>query len=279
MNPERSVCSPSARPGRLASLGPLPERTPMGHGARGLRPGGTAWEYFPMIMRAAAPIAGARMASPAFPMPNSGCACRWRCGTERSDSEGAPVRLDQRPGQSRRGRQGAIFLLDATPSHSYLKMLYKYPQQAFPYAELVAENARRGTHLPEYELLDTGMFSGDRYFDVFVEYAQAEPGDILMKITVWNRGPERPSASHSATGVAQYLELGAGLASRVACPRRWRDRHRAGRARGSRLYVEAPADCCSRRTNPTRRGSGTSAAAGYFKDGIHERIVEAVATA
>ena len=81
------------------------------------------------------------------------------------------------------------FYLDATPSHSYLKMLYKYPHRAFPYADLLAENARRGTDVPEYELLDTGIFAENRYFDVFIEYAQVEPGDILMKVTVWNRGP------------------------------------------------------------------------------------------
>src|SRR5271169_5744609 len=81
------------------------------------------------------------------------------------------------------------FYLDATPTHSYLKMLYKYPHRAFPYAQLVQENARRGTDAPEYELLDTGIFDENRYFDVFVEYAQAQPGDVLMKITVWNRGP------------------------------------------------------------------------------------------
>jgi hypothetical protein len=81
------------------------------------------------------------------------------------------------------------FYLDATPTHSYLKMLYKYPQRAYPYADLVAENARRGTQVPEYELIDTGALADDRYFDVFVEYAQAEPGDVLMKITAWNRGP------------------------------------------------------------------------------------------
>src|ERR1700730_5232319 len=82
------------------------------------------------------------------------------------------------------------FYLDATPSHSYLKMLYKYPQRAYPYSDLVTENARRGTGAPEYELLDTGIFAEHRYFDVFVEYAQAEPGDLLMQITAWNRGPE-----------------------------------------------------------------------------------------
>jgi hypothetical protein len=82
------------------------------------------------------------------------------------------------------------FYLDATPTHSYLKMLYKYPQRAYPYADLVTESARRGANLPEYELIDTGVFAENRYFDVFVEYAQVEPGDLLMKITAWNRGPE-----------------------------------------------------------------------------------------
>jgi hypothetical protein len=82
------------------------------------------------------------------------------------------------------------FYLDGAPSHSYLKMLYKYPQRAFPYADLVTENAARGTGQPEYELRDTGVFAGNRYFDVFVEYAQAQPGDILMQVSAWNRGPD-----------------------------------------------------------------------------------------
>jgi hypothetical protein len=82
------------------------------------------------------------------------------------------------------------YYLDAAPSHSYLKMLYKYPHAAFPYTELTEENRRRGTGLPEFELLDTGVFREGRYFDVFVEYAQAMPGDILMKVTISNRGPE-----------------------------------------------------------------------------------------
>jgi hypothetical protein len=82
------------------------------------------------------------------------------------------------------------YYLDATPTHAYLRMLYKYPQAAFPYRELVDENRRRGIGAPEYELLDTGVFEGGRYFDVFVEYAQAAPGDVLMRITVHNRGPE-----------------------------------------------------------------------------------------
>ena len=118
------------------------------------------------------------------------------------------------------------FYLDSTPTHSYLKCLYKYPQRAFPYADLVAENGRRGRHDFEYELLDTGIFDDDRYFDVVVEYAKAAPDDILMLVTVHNRGPD-PATLHVlptlwfrntwqdgsekpsiAAGVARHQELG-----------------------------------------------------------------------
>ena len=82
------------------------------------------------------------------------------------------------------------FYLDNTPTHSYMKYLYKYPQQAFPYADLVAESRRRDRSQPEYELLDTGVFAEDRYFDVFVEYAKASPEDVRCRISVVNRGPD-----------------------------------------------------------------------------------------
>ena len=82
------------------------------------------------------------------------------------------------------------FYLDSTPTHSYMKYLYKYPQEAFPYADLVKTNRARSREEMEYELLDTGIFNTDRYFDVFVEYAKAAPEDILIRITVCNRGPE-----------------------------------------------------------------------------------------
>ena len=85
------------------------------------------------------------------------------------------------------------YYLDATPTHSYLKMLYKYPQREFPYEDLVHENRRRGIGAPEYELIDTSAFDDNRYFDVFVEYAQAAPGDLLMRVTAHNRGPESAS--------------------------------------------------------------------------------------
>src|ERR1044071_3923819 len=82
------------------------------------------------------------------------------------------------------------FYLDSTPTHSYMKFLYKYPQGAYPYAPLVEENRRRGRQALEYELLDTGVFAEDRYFDVFVEYAKGSPNDVLVRIEVVNRGPE-----------------------------------------------------------------------------------------
>ncbi|HEY9721942.1 MAG TPA: glucosidase, partial [Oscillatoriaceae cyanobacterium] len=82
------------------------------------------------------------------------------------------------------------YYLDSTPTHSYMKMLYKYPQSAFPYDELVRVNGARSKFEPEYELLDTGVFAEDRYFDVFVEYAKAGPDDVLMRVTAVNRGPE-----------------------------------------------------------------------------------------
>jgi len=87
------------------------------------------------------------------------------------------------------------FYLDSTPTHSYMKALYKYPQAEFPYARLVDESARRDKSEPEFELIDTRVFDGDRYFDVFAEYAKAVPDDILIRITVANRSP-KPATIH-----------------------------------------------------------------------------------
>jgi hypothetical protein len=82
------------------------------------------------------------------------------------------------------------FYLDSTPTHSYMKALYKYPQAEYPYARLTEEARRRNRNHPEFELLDTGVFDGDRYFDIFVEYAKASPDDIFVRVTAVNRGPE-----------------------------------------------------------------------------------------
>jgi hypothetical protein len=168
------------------------------------------------------------------------------------------------------------FYLEATPSHSYLKMLYKYPQREFPYADLVKENAQRDTGQPEYELRDTGVFAGNRYFDVFVEYAQAEPGDLLMKVTAWNRGPE-----------AAPLHLVPQLILRNTWSWRPGTAKPALRAVGdgviaiepaelgmTRLYTEGPAELLfaeNESNAPLLWGLGSP---GFLKDSFHHRIVD-----
>ncbi len=83
------------------------------------------------------------------------------------------------------------YYLDSTPTHSYMKMLYKYPQHEFPYKKLIEENAKRNRAQPEFDLVDTGIFDENKYFDVFIEYAKASPDDLLIKISIHNRGPEK----------------------------------------------------------------------------------------
>src|SRR6516165_2977074 len=87
------------------------------------------------------------------------------------------------------------YYIDSTPTHSYMKGLYRYPHAEYPYARLVKENRSRGKEQPEFELVDTGVFDGSRFFDVFAEYAKGSPGDILIRITVANRGSE-PAQIH-----------------------------------------------------------------------------------
>src|SRR6266496_512126 len=83
------------------------------------------------------------------------------------------------------------YYLDSTPTHSYMKALYKYPQAEYPYARLIEENRRRGLGAPELELIDTGVFNEDRYFDVFAEYAKASEDDVLIRLRIANRGPQK----------------------------------------------------------------------------------------
>ena len=98
--------------------------------------------------------------------------------------------LTNRQGNHGEDVKDYYFYLDNTPSHSYMKYLYKYPQAEFPYQRLIDENARRTKDDPEFELLDTGIFADNRYFDVIVEYAKADTEDILIRIEIFNRGPE-----------------------------------------------------------------------------------------
>jgi hypothetical protein len=167
------------------------------------------------------------------------------------------------------------YYLDAAPDHSYLKMLYKYPQAAYPYERLVDENGRRSLEDNEFELIDTGVFDENRYWDVFVEYFKATPNDILIQVTIHNRGPEtaelhllpqlwfrntwswnppmtKPQISaRGATMVAEHLELGTYY-----------------------LYVEENAELlfCENETNAVRLyGVGSH---GYYKDAFHEYLVQ-----
>ena len=111
------------------------------------------------------------------------------------------------------------YYLDNTPTHSYMKALYKYPQASYPYLRLVEENRRRGKDLPEFELIQTGVFDEDRYFDVFVEYAKADVDDILIRITAVNRGSGRCRAARSPnTLVQEYMGLESGQSEAFAPP-------------------------------------------------------------
>ena len=153
------------------------------------------------------------------------------------------------------------FYLDSTPTHSYMKYLYKYPQREFPYRDLVETNRRRSREEFEYELLDTGVFDDDRYFDVFVEYAKEGPEDVLIRITVHNRGPEvGPAASVADTMVSQHLVLGRGRSQALCCAKRgpapFRPHTMSWASTGSIAMV--PRNCSSPKMRTMRNVSGAS---------------------
>ena len=179
------------------------------------------------------------------------------------------------------------YYLDSTPTHSYMKMLYKYPQSEFPYTWLVEENSRRGKEEAEFELIDTGIFNENRYFDVFVEYAKASPEDILIRITAHNRGPDeatlhilpqvwfrntwswgtehhnltmfppgKPNMFTPKNGVIEMQQTSLGA--------RW-------------LYCDEAPELlfCDNETN-LRRLYGVAEVEGYFKDGVNDYMVQGV---
>jgi hypothetical protein len=167
------------------------------------------------------------------------------------------------------------YYLDATPTNSYLKMLYKYPQGEFPYARLVHENGRRGKDQPELELIDTGVFGESRYFDVFVEYAKAAPNDILMRITVHNRGPEDASIDVLPQlwfrNTWSWTEDGAKPELRATGPRVISARHPELGSYTLHCDEGATLLFCENETNTARIfGCGTP---GYCKDAFHEYVV------
>ncbi|PYM59920.1 MAG: glucosidase, partial [Candidatus Rokuibacteriota bacterium] len=172
------------------------------------------------------------------------------------------------------------FYLDSTPTHSYMKCLYKYPQAAFPYRRLVEENARRGRPQPEYELLDTGVFDGDRYFDITVEYAKGGVDDLLIRVTAVNRGPEaaelhllptlwfRNTWSWDVGAARPQLQATASAPGQVVIAAR----HQTLGARW--LHAEgAPELLFTENETNFPRLFGVPARSTYVKDGISERVV------
>jgi len=169
------------------------------------------------------------------------------------------------------------FYLDSTPTHSYMKYLYKYPHAAYPYDQIVATNKRLTRNQPEYELLDTGVFNDNRYFDVFVEYAKVSAEDILIQITVWNRGPE-PAALHVLPTIwFRNTWTWEGGAPRPEL-RRGRDRETIAVTHpdlGSRYFHAAGTDGLLFTENETNNARLFKAANGtpYVKDGINDYFV------
>jgi hypothetical protein len=169
------------------------------------------------------------------------------------------------------------YYLDATPSHSYLKMLYKYPQRAYPYADLVAENRKRNREQSEYELIDTGVFDDNRYFDVFVEYAKAGTDDILMRVTAHNRGPESAELHLLPTiwfrNTWSWKPGDPKPTLRTDVPGRVAIEH--PKLGNYTLFVEDEAELlfCENETNSPRVFG--SKATGLFKDGINDYVVGA----
>jgi len=173
------------------------------------------------------------------------------------------------------------FYLDNVPSHAYMKMLYRYPHAEFPYAWLVEENRRRTKSDPEFELIDTGIFDDDRFFDIFVEYAKAAPTDIYARITVVNHGPEpatlhllptlwyRNTWSWNHGSYKPNIVRGSGPAPAIDC---LTAQHQ--RIGTYRLYADAPAEWLftENETNYARLFSSVNAGE-YVKDGIHECVV------
>jgi hypothetical protein len=166
--------------------------------------------------------------------------------------------------------------LDAVPTHAYGRMLYKYPQSAFPYGELLAESrARKGRDLPEYELIDTGVLDGDRYFDVAVEYAKAGPDDVLMRVGVTNRGGETAPLHVLPQLVARNTWSWTVGAPRPGIRPVAADAVEAAHPSMPPMRFEAlqPAEFLFSRneTNPRRFGGEDDG--GAFKDAINDRVV------
>src|ERR1041385_7050975 len=156
------------------------------------------------------------------------------------------------------------FYLDSTPTHSYMKYLYKYPQAAFPYSRLVEENRHRGRHDPEFELMDSGVFDENRYFDVFVEYAKATPEDLCIRIQVVNRGPGPGGTTIGRPRLRQGEPL-----HRVSVIETQHEHYGLRRL----LCEGEPTLLFTENETNTRRLYGDQDGARYVKDSFHDYVV------
>src|SRR5262249_23991893 len=171
------------------------------------------------------------------------------------------------------------FYLDSTPTHAYMRGLYKYPQAEFPYARLVEENRRRGKHDPEFELVDTGVFDDDRYWDVVAEYAKATPDDLLIRITITTRGPE-PASLHVLPTL--WYRNSWSWEADTARPRlrRGPDGRRATSIlvehpdfEGFRLHAEGASELLFTENETNHRLDTGTKQGPYVKDAFHEAVV------
>src|ERR1700741_1838687 len=188
---EIGLSEPTSRKKHWKRWGPYLSERAWGTVREDYSPYGTAWEYFPHDH--------ARSRAYRWGEDGIGGICdnhQRLCFALALWNERDPILKERLFGLTgNEGNHGEdvkeyYFYLDSTPTHSYMKFLYKYPQAAFPYDQLVAENRRRNKSQPEFELLDTGVFGENRYFDVLVEYAKADTEDILIRISATNRGPD-----------------------------------------------------------------------------------------
>ena len=234
---------------------------------------GNAWDYSATISRARAPIAGARTAWGGSRTTGSACVRAGALERARSDPEGA-LFGPPTARQPRRGREGILLLRRLDADALVHEVPLQVPQREYPYRDLIENNRRRSREEFEYELVDTGVFDEDRYFDVFVEYAKARPDDVLIRITVHNRGPRaaRPTRAADAM-VSQYLVVGE--AGAEACPARCRT---VPSSRPTPISASTAFACEARRAplhrerNQQER-SGSTNGTPWVKEAFHRYVV------
>ena len=184
--------------------------------------------------------------------------------------------LDNAQGNHGEDVKELYYFVDGTPTHSYMRMVYKYPQAAFPYDELIARNAERGLDDPEYELIDTGIFAGNRYFDVEIEYAKAGADDILMRVTAHNRGDGAAPLHLIPQLWARNTWAWHAGRTEARLDRDWSGEIRAKitGCPAMRLVLDGEPTLlfCDNDTNTNRLFA--TERAGYFKDGINDCIVD-----